>query len=159
MHFQLPAPGRLSAERDCKALQAITAGDEHGRLLPRAVLRQACVPVLGQHPVVVNGQDFVVHIEAVLPSRCLTLHLGDEQTTVVYTCHQTEPGFLWGCGRGGFEAQSEPVESLGVVEFLSGFQDTDKPGAQVNTGDLLCQGTKFFAGKTMISGVALVGQE
>src|SRR5262245_12856400 len=102
-------------------MQALTTGNEHGDLLARTIVRQACLPVLGQHTVVVNGQDFVVHIETILPAWGLALYLRDEEATVVRASHQAEPRFLR-CGRcGSFKAQAEPVESFGVVEFLSSF--------------------------------------
>jgi hypothetical protein len=120
-HFQLPILGWLGPKRHRKALQAITAGNEHGDLLSRTIMRQACLPVLWQHTVVVNGQDFVVYIETLLPAWGLALHLRDEEATVVRADHQAEPRFLR-CGRcRSFKAQAEPVESFGVVEVLSGF--------------------------------------
>jgi hypothetical protein len=42
VHFQLPILGRLGTTRHRKALQAITAGNEHGDLLARTIVRQAC---------------------------------------------------------------------------------------------------------------------
>src|SRR5215475_6486971 len=75
-HFQLPILGRLSTTRHRKSLQALAAGHEHSDVLARTIVRQACLPVLGQHTVVVYGQDFVVHIETILPAWGLALHLG-----------------------------------------------------------------------------------
>ena len=90
----MPILGRLGTKRHRKALQAITAGNEHGDLLARTIVRQACLPVLGQHTVVVHGQDFVVYIETILPAWGLALHLRDEEATVIRAGHQAEPRFL-----------------------------------------------------------------
>src|SRR5262245_19112807 len=158
VHFQLPTPGQLGRKRHHETLQTLTAGDEYGRLVARTIAPQSCVPMLRQYAVVVNGQDFVIDIETIRPSWGLTLHLGDEEATVVCACHQAQPGFLRRSRGDRSEAQSKPVEGLGVIEFLGGFQGADKPGMQVSPCYVLRQGTEFFARKTTLTGVTSVGQ-
>src|SRR5262249_1548168 len=86
------------------------------------------------------------------------MHLGDEQAAIIRARHQAEPGLLWRRGWGRFEAQAEPGEGLGIVEFMRGCKDMDKPGAEVQTRHLLGQSPERLAGKAVLPSITCVRQ-